>query len=134
MAIDTPVKQQYAKLEIRQSASGAFYWRFRIGGNILNLSANHFHTSGEAEANARRVLGPGWRPDGTRSIISSDRRTLRMPGWHTVAPSSGCVNRNESECSPFGSGEGPTTVLGFCRHCPWWRRLLNRLVAPRAGA
>lgn len=124
MAIDTsdrvyPLNQRYAKLEIRQSASGAFYWRLRIGGNILNLSANHFHTSGEAEANARRVLGPGWRPDGTRSIISSDRRTLRMPGWHTGSPPL------ESEFSPFGSGEGPTTVLGFCRYQPWWRRLLN---------
>lgn len=111
------MKQQYAKLEIRQSANGAFYWRFRIGGDILNLSANHFHTSGEAEANARRVLGPGWRPDGTRSIISSDRRTLKMPGWHINSPPI------ESEYSPFGSGEGPVTVLGFCRHRPWWQRL-----------
>jgi hypothetical protein len=119
------MEPQRAKLEIRQSSNGEFYWRFRVGANILNLSVNHFHTAEEAEANARRVLGPGWQPDGTRGVLSSDRRTLKMPVWRASSPPL------ESECSPFGHSEGPTTVLGFCRYRPTWRqRLLGWLGSP----
>ena len=105
-----PVRRQEAKLEIRQSANGSFYWRFRIGGSLLNLSANHFHTSGEAEANARRVLGPGWQADGIRTVYPAERTG---PGGAPL----------KSESDPFGGGEGPLTVLGFCRRRPWWQRL-----------
>jgi hypothetical protein len=120
------MEPQRAKLEIRQSSNGGFYWRFQIGANILNLSVNHFHTAGEAEANARRVLGPGWRPDGTRVVIPPERRTRRLRAWPVA--DSPCP---EKEHGPFGYSEGPTIVLGFRRYQPtWWQRLFDWLNNP----